>query len=1074
LGLGRPHTVLVHDASDEELVRGLPAAVIGRLRAETADAARIIRCLRTAATLIDLADADEQDLRLAESAAYNLREALDSVVEGVDPAEGGLKAVLAAWRRLDHARAQASPDEQAARDELDAVLRKIAANEDRSSKRALQLLAYLEKRAGISPVSGRNDPVSEHSRLYQATSNALHASRDLMTVKSFYTQVVAWFVRMFTPPDETVESIRSLAAQPWRGPEQVAELERLATNGHHLYLFFSEVADPGWLAPLRAADVLKLPPVSGYWPGSGLLMGLGQSHPQHVGQLLRDLFRATKHIPKENRLVVRFELLRVASDLGPGGYDVVGDVVERHGGETGIRLLSTTVAKQADPADPVVYRVARAVLNDLQLYRDGDNYYATTLLNQLQAGLTETTIEQRGRMLAGKVRNLAEAPEASYILRGPSSLLAEPGDRLEPFLLLAHHLARLLVKARELGVSTVVQSSWLGDIPGEVGQRVHGVLLTGADDVPLADKIAHIAVRLRSKTPTGDDLALIDDILSAAPAPAELRPWADALGTPSPEPTEDDPAFPSDWRRAWRWSAVLPADVLTDWQDSIARVNTVLGTSDRARLTEPRPTMESGVVTSPYSAGQLAALPMGQAAALVASWQPADDFHGFVGPLELARALQEAVSADPVRWSEDPSAVVATLRDPIYVEHYFLALAEKAADILPHAAGVLTAVRRVLPDAGSASLAVPEEPTGLVSAILGVITAFANRDADLAADLDALWAWAVSVVDDVPDQDGGLLFDGRDALDSAINRTWGQGLEAVLALAAWEVRATGAARPAFEDVLDETITRAGSVGLEFRAILVRYLPQLEAIAGAWLESRTDQLFRAGEHAAATVDLTARWAQQTTWLYENLEQELFAAARRGADGAARKIVVAMINDLAGYDADTVINKLRGNVAALARVAEESAYLVQDAEADSPLLAKAQQFWARLLEADRKVVPGDALVTLGRWAFVGAVDDNTWVDLTMRTLNAAGRIDNVFSVADRAAELPPGAARHELLLRLLGAKEPWERQHVARKAIEVLRRSAGHTADDSLRRLRTRLIELGYHEAQAITFDPPSEK
>ena len=68
---------------DELLVPGLPGVVVERLRTELGERAeKVLGCLRTAATLVAQAEADVSGLRLAESAAYNLREALNHVVEG--------------------------------------------------------------------------------------------------------------------------------------------------------------------------------------------------------------------------------------------------------------------------------------------------------------------------------------------------------------------------------------------------------------------------------------------------------------------------------------------------------------------------------------------------------------------------------------------------------------------------------------------------------------------------------------------------------------------------------------------------------------------------------------------------------------------------------------------------------------------------------------------------------------------------------------------------------------------------------------------------------------------------------
>jgi hypothetical protein len=102
---------------DGAVSSGLPAEVEARIRTEVPERGdRIIACLRTAAWLLDQASGEDDaaGLRVAESAAYNLREALDAVVKGRDPAEGGLPAIRDAWTRLQLA-ASGSDDETEAR-----------------------------------------------------------------------------------------------------------------------------------------------------------------------------------------------------------------------------------------------------------------------------------------------------------------------------------------------------------------------------------------------------------------------------------------------------------------------------------------------------------------------------------------------------------------------------------------------------------------------------------------------------------------------------------------------------------------------------------------------------------------------------------------------------------------------------------------------------------------------------------------------------------------------------------------------------------------------------------------------
>jgi hypothetical protein len=1070
------HTGAVSDVPDDELVPGLPGVVVERLRTELgARAEKVLGCLRTAAALVAQAEADVSGLRLAESAAYNLREALNHVVEGQDAAEGGLRAVVGAWRRFKAQTAVPGVEAAAARDELDQVLSRVAADQSRASYYARRLVAYLQYRAGVRPLDAPGDPVSEYRELRDKASAAVHDELTLAGVEALLARTVAWFVRVFTPPDQVAEAIRVLAAQPWSGPEQIAELKRLSTDDHHLRLFFSEVTDPAWLEPLYQAGVVHLPSRQAAWPVAALLAGLGKTSPEAVVALLRRLLAETAAIAKDERAAARFELLRIATQIGHPAHGVAVEIVRQHSDVPSVLSLGVNAALRADAADSAVLGVADAVLNHFRRFGDGDRYQAVTILDQLQAGVTVGNVADRAEMLAGKTRRLAQSDEARFVVLGIEALIAHPGEHPEPLVLFAHHLARILSKARQWCVPTSEQLEWLGEMQGEVGERLRGHALAGASDVPVTGKIAHIAGRLSSSTATAEDLALVTDILSYAPAQGDLAAWAEALGTPSPAPTDGTGQIPRDWARAWRWAAVLPASVLAVWRDAIDYVSGFHGAPDPQALTGDRPPRwVFSYGRSPYNAEELSARPPLETAALVAAWEPNAESEQMFGHLELARTLEEVVKANPAEWSTAPQDVVAALGQQLYIEHYFRALTEQAADIVPQASAVLAAALAQPPAGGTQEAGQDtEEPAyreDWQKVVLDLAKALANKDGDLAASLNDLWERALEAVRSVPGTDIGLLFADHDPLTSAINRTWGHGLQTVLALAAWEFRSRGIVRSEFEQTLNAVIGTVGSVGLEFRVILASRRPLLEAIAANWLEAHAAALFREGTLAQETFDLTVKWSQPTTWLYREFTDELFGAALRGADNAIRFIVVAALHEVEGYDLDTVINRLGKDPAVLATAAEDATFLVQDAEPDSPHLMIAIRFWTLLLDTGRAKIPAQALTGLGRWAFVGNIDDNQWAYLTARTLDLTdSRIDYPISVADRAARVRPSSTSRSILLRLLDNGEPWERHHAAVKALDMLRASITQPADDSFRRLRTRLIDLGHHEA--ATINPP---
>jgi hypothetical protein len=1056
----------VNDAPLDELLPGIPEAVIKRLQTELGPRAeKVLSRLRTAAALVAQAEADSRGLRFAESAGYNLREALNQITEGQSAVEGGLGTVVDAWKKFKDQTAMPGVDAVAARDELDQVLSAVAADESRASYNTRRMVGYLQRRAGAPTLGLPGDPVTEYAALRDRANSAVHGRLSLAEAEALLTLTTAWFVRMFTPPDQVTDAIRALAAQPWVGQEQIAELKQLAVVDHHLRLFLSEITDPAWLDPLLRARLVRLPAGDGPWPVTALLGGLGRTDPEAVEGLLELLLAEAATIPKPERAAARFELLRMAVLLNPPASGVAVEVVRLHSDLMSVRSLGVDAALKAAADDPAVLAVANATLNHFRRFSDGNSYYSTKILEHLQAGVTEDNVADRAQMLAAKARRLAQSDEARWVPLGIEALTASPGEHPDPFLLFAHHLALALTKARRWQVPTSQQLEWLEGIQGEAGERLLGHALAGASDVTVADKIAHITRRLSSPTATAEDLELVTDIMSHVPARDDLAAWPEALGTPTPAPAADtgEQQIPREWARAWRWAMVLPASVLTAWQDAINYVSGFHGAPDPQILTGDRaPQMAARWGQSPYSTDELSAGAPLEAAAMVSAWEPdAESDRQMMGRTELARALEGAVKANPAGWSAAPQDVATALRHPLYVEHYFRGLTEHAADIVPQAPAVL-----------AAALAQLHEGESWQEVVLGLARALANKDGDLAASLNVLWERALTAVRSAPEADTGLLFTGKDPFASAPSRTWGHGLQTVVALAAWEYRHNGTVRAEFEHTLNNVIETTGPAGLELRAILAASRPLLETIAATWLKEHAAPLFREGPWAQETFDLTLKWAQPTTWLYQEFTDELFDAALRGAENATRLIAVAALHEEKSYDLTAIIKRLAKNTGALAAATEDTAFLVQGAEPGSPRLTVAIRFWTLLLDTSKPEIPTAALSGLGRWAFVESIDDDQWAYLTARTIDATGgSISYPVSVADRAVRTPASTTSRAILLRLLDSGDPWERHHAATKALEVLRACSTQPADDTLQRLRTRLIDLGNYDA--ATINPPDK-
>ncbi|MGW5721900.1 hypothetical protein ACWEVP_37400 [Amycolatopsis sp. NPDC003865] len=1053
------------DALTSGVEFSLSAEVIARITTELpAQAKKIAAALQTAAALINLAVNDETGLRFPESAAYNVREALDAVVSGRDPAPGGLPAVADAWIRFDLERSQPGTDEAEALAVFEAVLLRETERRDRNSYHTAKLLGYLSSKSGVEPLTGQLDPIAEYKRLRDTAAGGLHSATALALATGLYRDTIAWFTRMFTPPDAIVLAIQELAAESWCGAEQIGRLRALASNPHHLRLFFAHVTDPAWLDPLHQAGAIGLPESGAPWPASALTDGLGRTNPDQVAAVMSQLYTEAGSVPPDRQLDARFNLMVVATHLGPAGYPIIADAARDHPTNGAVRALATDCGKGADATHPVVERVCDYLLNlDPD---DHDDYYFRLLLAQLESGMTPENAEQRTKLAVYKLRRAAREPHAKWIVLGIARLTTELGDDDHDFFVVAaHYLARMFIRAHALGVPDQRLLELAETISGEVGERLISRVLAFAEDVPLRRKIDHVSLRLSSSTATGEDKDLVDAVLAAGPDPDDLAAWAEAMGVPSPQNAEE--GLPRDWARAWRWATVLPAPVLERWREQIAAVSAVHGHIGSDAFDHRMPSSFTIWGQSPFSMDDLAGRPVLDAAHMIAEWRPDNkDVMRSHGSLELARTLESAVAADPQRWTEDPAAVVEALREPVYVLHYFTALGKVAKEITSRTDEIFGAAH-LAKTAQSVPVALGEpnfdyEPDWrrVDDAIVDLITALARHHARLAGQLDLAWSWALEAVWSPPEFND-------DASDNPLTRAMtnrrGRGLRAAVLLAAWEYHDHEAVRAAFVDTLDTVLTVTGTRGMEFRAILAAHRPLLEQIDGSWLDQRADALFR-GDAGPDTMSLTLRYAQPTPWLYRNLRDEIVRAAQRGIKSAVRVLLVGLLRGEDGCALQTTISDLRKSPELLQQATSDVATLVQRSDSEAPELATAVAFWIALLDAERTAVPVEFLRHLGRWAFVTGVPEHDWAPLMLHTLQlTGGHIDYPIEVANRCESVPVPGDSVQILLLLLGHGEGWEAHHVAQTALNALRTLSDTRQDEGFADLRTRLIELGYHDA-----------
>lgn len=1054
---------------------GLPPEVVSRITGGLLNGDKVVACLATAARLLEL-EASNGGLRFAESAAYNLREALDAVVSGRGPVDGGWNGAHAAWRRFQLAR---SDDEAAALGELTTEFERLSSDADRQAFMTRRLLDFLQERTGIQPLPGANDPAASYTRLRSRASAKLHSSTSVGEVAELLGDIVGWLVRMFTPPDNRVDRLAQLASSRY-DQAALGELRELIVNAHHVRLFLSLVQDPAWLEPLRVEGFISCPRPGQTWPVS-TLADAGNIGGTIVAGVLVRLLEDVRRLPKPDRAAASAELMRVACRLGPAGYDVALSILKRYPSDRWIAGLAISLANEAPPEDEVQIAIA-----DTQLGTDkwSDGAYRTrTLLEHLLAGLTPDNAQRRVELVAVKIRAIAKDDHGRFHTLDTAAL-DTPGDDLrDPIDVMAHYLVQMIESSRDLGVTSAQSEAAVSGISGELGQRLVSRVMAGAEDVGRQAKVDHVASRLLASRATGDDKILIDDILRTPLSRPEAESWRSALGpVPEVEAAIDVEHLPLDWLRVWRWSILLPAPVLDRWEPAINACNAVHGALSKAVFDTRVDRFAFASGSSPYGEHDLAELAPLEAAEKIGAWRPQPDDRWGVSARELARTLENIVRAAPREWAAAAREITTALREPVYIDHYMRALASEAKEVRDLAPEVLDAVKLAraqdwTPTVLGDNDGYDYEPdwSGVDLTSVALVGALANADAVLEADLDYCWDITLSLLSDRPpglgvtDDTAISPDDLDDPLNTAINRSYGSALETVLALGGRTYRGASTTDSRLTQALDEVLSLTDEVGLQLRAIVASRRPFVEAVAHDWLEENADALFVTPPLGRMTLDLTLKWARPTACFLDRYRTDLITRTA-ATERATSYVLHGMLWDRPGFDIDHLLDALRGRVSALASLGTTMASLLQTAGADDPALERGLTLWERLVEADASVVPDDALSGLGRWALNRSVDDARWLDLMDRTLTRTkGRTDLPIEVADRCADTQPSAAGLRMLELMLPHGEPWESQVIAETSLKALRTAAAAGPHPEFSTLRDALIERGRPDAAQIKPD-----
>lgn len=997
--------------------------------------------------------------------AYCLREAMKAIPASQDTGGGGQwrtrsRKVAEAKQRFEMIRRLPGEDSDGALQELLARIDEMALTHEQDRLHQQRLIAVITSRTGAQPLASGTRLVRTYQDVLDRLDRAVHGTVTLTIeeARQLWVDCLAILRQLFLPPDIRHRELDALAALDSPSQAEVPALLALLAGPNHLRYFLSRIQTPAWLDLLEDSKILQPPAGHAGWP---VFAAVEQLRDEHAADLAATLGRMFDRWGSD--LQPAWYLARAAVDLGSYGNDLVLRALRQHPTSPGIADLAVWAVEKANPSDEFVESVADQVLNRTGAGASTD---LEPLLQSVVDGINPDNYAARLRLLSYKLRSV---PKDDYGRRYFNSLGqgGSIGDRPAPhrhdwFDTLLHSLVESLRRAAEtVDLRDLLDA--ISPLPIDIGDRVRAWLLGTTAPAKSHDLISEVARAIASRDPTGDDLRLIDRVAAECDPDDYVSRWAKALGVP-PNASALGNALaardvPGEWLRAFEWSGLLPASVTAAWTAAVAIMSGAYGEPSRFAL-EQRARVESGWGQSPLSESDLRAMTTDDAARWIASWRP-EPSQWLVSARELGRTLQAVVKSDPTRWAQSPLKTAGLLRHPTYIDHYLQGLAAASLDQVPTDEIVeLILLLRTHPweavPLGRDDFDFDPNWRGSEEASIDLIKSMANSDTGFGDHRDDVWAILQSEVE--RRNEPSHIVDGtRDPLEAALNRPCTRALQAALSFMGHEYRTTGTVRPEAMGLLSTILRLEGRDGAEHRAILAPRIGFLRYIASDWVDQHRDELFGMAAPAGLgqlTIDLALRWGQPNSWLLEHFPNAVKDAVRRDVDNALEHYLVAMLWQLPQYPVKKAVDFLR-SAGKLSPAGEALGHLLRSEDTSPEHARLAVQFWTHAIDGGT----AESLAGFGWLSDIGALDDDTWIDLTRRTLTATGgRIDGAHKVAQRATTQPPSAGTLAILNHLVrGITDDWDQRSISELAAQALDQAEHLANTPEYKRLQTTLLE-----------------
>ena len=526
---------------------------------------------------------------------------------------------------------------------------------------------------GQVPLRGKGSAFEAFLVLRDSLNSVVHGSHS-KSAESLWNDCVRALRGLFLPPEARDVQLESLARHESPGLQEVAEVVGLATTPVHMRRFLNAVTSLRWLEMLGEQGHLDPPDGREMWSAREAVLRFAADCPDAVAHWLDTMYR--KHRSHAGRVV---HIARVAEVAAGPSLGIVLDAVKAHTRDRDIVSVGYRMARSVDAADPRVQEMADILLNE-------DSWPLMNFPNPLLKGLVDGADASNAAARCGLLfQKIAKVPEHdNYLLRLDlvnSESISDPPVRINKKRCpaLVSSLLELIARCWEwLTVDDLLAQADRLDL--RLSRRSRAWILANAPEVAAQQMVDEIAGAIPARSPTSDDLALIDRAVASAGASAAAAAWADAFGDAPTvggdghDLTAED--APIEWLyRVW-WLSLVPPGTSPCWEPAVEILSNGYGL-DREAL-ERRADQLPGP-SSPFSVEELNSMPVDEAAQTIAAWRPARS--GWPrAARELASTLGHAVAASPDTWLAHPVATVKQLHHPLYINHYLHAVSKLAPE----------------------------------------------------------------------------------------------------------------------------------------------------------------------------------------------------------------------------------------------------------------------------------------------------------------------------------------------------------------------------------------------------------